>query len=100
MQKKFPGCEIVFDVVNSYFVKNKQDNIKKRFQKQYNLNKDLTFNFGIEKSNELMSWGEGIIFLDEWSFYDDVHEKFKFHFVDRIHERFRKTIFIVHYKLN
>ena len=99
LQKNFPGCEIVFDIVNSYYVKKKQDKIKKGFQTRYNLSKDVTYNFGIKKSNELMSWDEGIIFLDDWSFYDDAHEKIKFHVIDRIHEHLRKTIFIVHYKL-
>ena len=99
LQKTFPGCEIVFDIVNSYYVKKMQDKIKKAFQTRYNLSKDLTYHFGIRKSDELTSWGKGIIFLDDWSFYDDAHEKIKFHLMDRIHEHFRKTIFIVHYKL-
>jgi len=99
LQKNFPGSEIVFDVVNSYFVKKKHY-INKKFQKRYNLSKEITFNFGIARSNELMSWNTGIMFLDEWSFYDAPHKKIRFHFLDRIYERFRKTFFIVHYKLD
>ena len=101
LQKKFPGCEIVFDVVNSYYVKKlKRDKIKKRFQQRYNLGKDVSYNFGIKESNDLENWGEGIAFVDEWYFYKDSSYKLKFHILDRILESLNKPRWIVHYKLN
>ena len=101
LQKNFPGCEIVFDVINSYYVEKKvQDKIKKKFETKITLDKDVNYYFGIKKSNELMTWGKGIIFLDETSIYDQPHDKIKYYIYNRIYEHFRKTIFIVHYKLN
>lgn len=101
LQKNFPGCEIVCDITNSYLIKNlTKDRIKKKYQTRFNVGKDITYYFGIKKADELMSWGKGIIFLDERSFFDEPHEKIKFYTIGRILEHIRKTSFIVHYKLN
>lgn len=100
LQKNFPGCELVFDVVNSYYVeKLKKDKVKRKFQKQYNLGEDVSYNFGIKESDELEKWNERITFLDDWCIYEDSNHKLKFHILDRILESIKKSRWIVHYKL-
>jgi len=101
IQKKFPGCELVCEVVNVYIVKMLKRKIwKKKFQRDYHLGKDATFHFGIKDGNEFEQWNEGITFLDEWTFFDDAENKLGWmNFFGRF-EKMKKALWIVHYQLH
>jgi methyltransferase (TIGR00027 family) len=100
LQKKFHGCEVVFDVTSTY-MKKKQNNrlFNAYFKFMTGLDQDVNINFGIKKSQEISSWNDGIELLDEWSFFDTKIEKLKFFKLYKFLESVRRTDWIVHYKL-
>ncbi len=100
LQKKFPGCEVAFDVT-SMCMKRKQNNrlFNAYFKFMTGLNQDVNINFGIKKSQEISSWNDGIELLDEWSFFDREIEKLKFFKLYKFLESVRRTDWIVRYKL-
>jgi hypothetical protein len=79
--------------------------MKRRFwrrmmQRKARFRQDTAFNFGIKNSNELENWGSGIQLLDDWFYLAQPEKKlgwirFLGHF-----NFFRKTQWIVHYRLN
>ena len=101
LQQNFPGCHLVSEMANIFIVKTLKRKIwRKKFQRDFHLGKDATFNFGIKESQELEGWNEGIEFLDEWTYFDDIDNKLGWiNYLGRI-EKFRKTQWIVHYRLN
>ncbi len=100
LQKKFHGCEVVFDVTSTC-MKKKQNNrlFNAYFKFMTGLDQDVNINFGIKKSQEISSWNDGIELLDEWSFFDTKIEKLKFFKLYKFLESVRRTDWIVHYKL-
>ncbi|MCX6005468.1 MAG: class I SAM-dependent methyltransferase, partial [Chloroflexi bacterium] len=101
LQKQFPGSELACEVVNDLWLRKPMKaflNVK--MQKQFHLGRGATFNFGIKDSKEMESWGSGIKFLDDWSYFDSHEKKLGWlQFLGKI-EAFRKTQWTVHYKLN
>jgi O-methyltransferase involved in polyketide biosynthesis len=100
LQKKFPGSELICEVTNAYVVNMLKRKIwKKKFQRDNNLGKDATFHFGIKNSNEFETWNNGIMFLDEWTYFDETNNKLGWmNFFGRF-EKMRKALWIVHYQL-
>ena len=101
LQKNFPGCDIVCEVVNVYIVKMLKRTIwKKKFQRDNHLGKDVTFHFGGQDGKEFEKWNEGITFLDEWTYFDDKDNKLGWmNFFGRF-EKMKKALWIVHYQLH
>ena len=101
LQQNFPGCYLVSEMASIFIIKTLKKRIwKKKFQRDFHLGKDAIFNFGIKESQELEKWNEGIEFLDEWTYFDDKENKLGWiNYLGRI-EKFRKTQWIVHYRLN
>ena len=101
LQQNFPGCHLISEMANIFIIKTLKRKIwRKKFQRDFHLGKDATFNFGIKESQELEGWNEGIEFLDEWTYFDDIDNKLGWiNYLGRI-EKFRKTQWIIHYRLN
>ena len=100
LQKLFPSCELVAEVANSYIVNVLKHKIwKKKFQQDFYLGKEATFNFGISESTDFEKWGDGIRFLDDWTYFDEPIKKLG---LIRFFGRFnwvRKAQWIVRYRL-
>jgi O-methyltransferase involved in polyketide biosynthesis len=101
LQHNFPGCHLVSEMANTFIIKTLKRKIwRKKFQRDFYLGKDATFIFGIKDSRDLELWNKGVEFLDEWTYFDDKENKLGWiNYLGRI-EKFRKTQWIVHYKLN
>jgi methyltransferase (TIGR00027 family) len=101
LQKQFPGSELVCEVVNDRWLKKSMKvylNFKMR--RQLYLGKDATFKSGLKNSEEMENWGNGIKFVDEWSYFDSHDKKLGWlQFMGKM-ESFRKVQWTVHYKLN
>lgn len=101
LQKTFPGCEIACEFANAYVIKMLKRKIwKKKFQRDYHFGKDTTFNFGIDDSRDLENWNQGIIFLDEWTYFDDKEKKLGWMNIFGRSKKLSKTQWIVYYQLN
>jgi methyltransferase (TIGR00027 family) len=101
LQKKFPGCEVAFDVTST-FTKRKQNNrlFNAYFKFMTGLDQTVNIKFGIKKSQEISSWNDSIELLDEWNFFDKEIDKLKFFKLYKFLESVRKSDWIIHYKLN
>ena len=101
LQEKFPGCHLVGEMANTFIIKILKRKIwRKKFQRDFYLGEDATFHFGIKESRDLEKWDEGIEFLDEWTYFDENEEKLGWINLFGKIEKFKKTQWIVHYKLN
>jgi methyltransferase (TIGR00027 family) len=100
LQSQFPGCELVCEVANSFWLKPPlRSMVNFKFQRQLHLGKDAAFNFGIRNAREMEQWNSGIELLDEWSYLDEPEPKIGWFRLLRYVELFRKTQWTVHYKL-
>ncbi len=101
LQARFPGSELVCEVVNERWLKGAAGRILRfKLQKEAKLGGNADFQFGIPDGRALESWNPGIQFLDEWSYFDSMHPKLgslkwfgKLSFL-------RKVQWTVHYHLN
>lgn len=101
IQKKFPGCELVCEVENTFVINTlKKAHWRKKFQQDHHLGPDAIMYFGIQNGTDLESWSQGIKFLDEWTVFDDYEKKLGWMNIFSFSKRLRKAQWIVHYKLN
>jgi len=100
LQHRFPGCELVCEVENTFVIETlKKERWKRKVQRDYHLGADVTLHFGIRDGRGLESWGGGIRFLDEWTVFDDHEKKLGWMNLFRFSKRLRKAQWIVHYQL-
>ena len=101
LQQKFPGCELVCEVENTFVINTlKKERWRKKFQRDHHLGPDAILYFGIQNGADLESWGQGIKFLDEWTVFDDHEKKLGWMNLFSFSKRLRKAQWIVHYRLN
>jgi O-methyltransferase involved in polyketide biosynthesis len=101
IQEKFPGSELVCEVVNSLWLGSLLKKILDyKIQRQVHLGKDAMFRSGIHDSREMEQWHRGIQFLDEWSYFDSDEEKLGWLKFLKHLEFIRKTQWTVHYRLH
>jgi O-methyltransferase involved in polyketide biosynthesis len=100
MQQQFPGCELVCEVENTFVINVlKKERWKRKFQRDYHLGPDVILYFGIRAGKDFESWGQGIVFLDEWTVFDDHEKKLGWMNLFAFSKRLRKSQWIVHYQL-
>jgi O-methyltransferase involved in polyketide biosynthesis len=96
----FPGCELVCEVTNKYWVKKMQSgHYRRKFQRKLYLDEEAAFTFGIGSSREFEEWSSGIKFLDEWTYFDDKEPKLGWYNLFGKVELLRKVQWTAHYKL-
>lgn len=100
LQQRFPGSELVCEVVNERWLKGAAGTMLKfKLQKQAKIGGDASFQFGIPDGRALESWSPGIRFLDEWSYFDSQHPKLgALKWLGRL-QLFRMVQWTVHYCL-
>jgi len=90
--KHFPGCELVCDAHTPFVIW--ADNLHLAFAKV-----KARMHWSIKQGKEVEGWGEGIILLDEWNYYeDDVSQLKAFRWV-RMIPTLAKSSGIFHYRL-
>ena len=101
LQEMFPGCEVVCEVAALFLVNMmKRPFWRNMMQRKARFGQDTAFNFGIKNSNDMESWNFGIHLLDDWFYLAQPEKKLGWmKFLGRF-KFFRKTQWIVHYKLN
>jgi len=101
IQERFPGTELVCEVVNSlYLNKFWQPMVKRKMQRGAGLGKDAVFKFGIPNSRAMEEWGAGIEFLGDWFYFDSDHPKLGWLRWFKSSKLFRQSQWTVHYRLN
>ena len=101
LQSRFPGSELVCEVFNDLLLKGALKGLVNfKMRKELHLGKDATFHFGIRGGREMEEWNPGIMFLDDWSYFDSKEAKLGWlRLLGRV-GLFRKTQWTVHYRLD
>ncbi len=101
LQEMFPGCELVCEVAALFLVKMmKRPFWRRMMQRKARFGKDISFNFGIKNSNDMENWNSGIHLMDDLFYLSQSEKKLGWmRFLGRF-KFFRKTQWVVHYKLN
>ncbi len=100
MQRRFPGSELVCEVVSALFTRKPWDRlVAMKLNQQLGVGKDAGFTFGIHNSHELESWHPGIKYLGEWSYFDSGSDRLGL--LGRIGKMkfMRKVQYTIHYQL-
>jgi methyltransferase (TIGR00027 family) len=72
LQLRFPGSELVFETVNSAWLKPTLKWIVNfKMQRELGLGRGTEYQFGIRDGHELEEWGPGIRLLEEWTYLDE-----------------------------
>jgi methyltransferase (TIGR00027 family) len=101
LQTRFPGSELVCEVVTAFFTRKPWDwMVALKLNQQQGVGKGAAFTFGIRNSRELETWHPGIEFLDDWSYFDTHHPRLGW--VGRMGKmKFMRNVqYTIHYRLN
>jgi len=100
LRRRFAGSELVCEVFNRFWLREPWKHwIERKMQRRLSFSADAVFQSGLEDSNEMESWADGIRLLDDWAYYDDQEPKLGPLNVMRHVAFFRKMQWTVHYRL-
>jgi O-methyltransferase involved in polyketide biosynthesis len=102
LQSRFPGSELVCEVVTTFFtLKPWNWMVALKMNQQLGVGKKAVFSFGVWNSRELETWHSGIEYLDDWSYFDTRHPRLGWvGMVGRILKFMRNIQYTVHYRLH
>lgn len=101
LQARFPGSELVCEVVNKRVLRPLMKTMLHMKMRQGNkIGENADFHFGIDDGREMESWHEGIKFLDEWSYFETNHPRLGWLRLFRKNRTFLRTQWTVHYLLS
>ena len=100
LTKRFPGSELVCEVVNKKWLSGIFRRILEfKLRRELHLGDNITYHSGLAHSREMEGWDPGIMFLDDWSYLDSYQNHLAWLKFFR-HVRFiRYTQWTVHYRL-
>lgn len=100
LAKRFPGSELVCEVVNSRWLRGPLKRILNyKLQKQLHFGREASYRSGLSHTREMEEWGPGIRFLDDWSYLDSYDKRLGWLRVFRNIGFMRYTQWTVHYRL-
>ena len=100
LRRRFPGSELVCEVFNNLWLRPRMKPIvDRKLQRQFAFGDDNTFQSGLDDSDDMEAWADGIHLLDEWSYFDDGEPKLGALNLMRHVPILRKTQWTVHYGL-
>jgi methyltransferase (TIGR00027 family) len=100
LHARYPGAELVAEVANRSTVRMMQSRLGRgKFRRQFGLTEDVVYQFGIDDSRELESWAPGIMFLDDWTYFDESEPKLGWMRLFARWPLFRQAQWTVHYRL-
>lgn len=100
LRDRFPGSELVCEVVNQRWINPSfKPMVKRKMQGSARLGADAEFQFGVKDSDDFEKWGADIKLLDEWSYFASGHPKLGWVSIFKRFKLFTKTQYTVHYCL-
>jgi O-methyltransferase involved in polyketide biosynthesis len=101
MQARFPGSELVCEVVTAIFTRSPWNRmVALKLNTQMGVGKGAAFTFGVRNSRELETWHTGIEYLDDWSYFDTRHPRLGWVGVLGKMKAMRNVQYTVHYRLH
>lgn len=99
LQSRFPGSELVCEVVTEFFTRKPWNRMVAMKLNQHGVGKNASFTFGIKNYREMESWHPGIEYLDHWSYFDSNHPRLgRIGLLGKI-KFMRNVQYTVHYRL-
>jgi methyltransferase (TIGR00027 family) len=100
LQARFPGAELVCEVVTAFFTRSPWDRlVSLKLNQHLGVGKGAAFTFGIPNSRALESWHAGIEYLDDWSYFDTRHPRLGWVGMLGKLKLMRNVQYTVHYRL-
>lgn len=100
LYQRFPGSELVAEVVNNRVVKMMQSCLGRgKFRREFGLSADVVYQCGLDASRDLESWSPGIVFLEDWTYFDEPEPKLGWMRWFAKWPLFRWAQWTVHYRL-
>jgi len=101
LQSRFPGSELVCEVVTEFFTRKPWNRmVALKLNQQLGVGKGAAFTFGVRNSRELETWHSGIQYLDDWSYFDTRHPRLGWVGTMGKMKFMRSVQYTVHYRLN
>lgn len=101
LQFRFPGSELVCEVVTSLFTRSPWNRlVALKMNRQLGVGKSAAFTFGLRNSREMETWHAGIKYLDDWSYFDSRHPRLGWVGTMSNIKFMRNVQYSVHYRLN
>ncbi len=101
LQSRFPGSELVCEVVTALFTRKPWNSmVARKMNRQLGVGKGAAFTFGIRNSREMETWHSGIEYLDDWSYFDTRHPRLEWVGTMGKMKFMRNVQYTVHYRLN
>ena len=101
LQARFPGSELLCEVFNANWLQGwRQRVVQNKLQNSMAMGAGAMFQSGLRDSDEMEQWGEGLQFLDDWTYFDENEPKLGPIRLLRHWEALRKSQWVVHYRLN
>lgn len=101
LQRRFPSCEIVFELFNDFWLRSwRKPILKAILHRKLKFGKNAWMTFGMRDAKSIEKWSKGFEFLEEWSYFDSNHKKIG---IARVLGRIpilRRTLWTVHYRLS
>ena len=100
LQTRFPGSELVCEVVNQRWLSPMMRTmLHAKLRQGSKIGESADFHFGLNDGREMETWHAGIQFLDEWCYFETNHPKLGWLRVFRKSKLFLRTQWTVHYLL-
>lgn len=97
---RFPGAELVAEVAHRKIVRMMRSPWGRgKFKRQFGLSENVVYGFGLEDSREIESWAPGLVFLDDWTYFDDGDAKLGWMRPFGRWSLFSRAQWTVHYRL-
>ncbi len=101
LQSRFPGSELVCEVVTALFTHKPWNRmVALKLNQQLGVGKGAAFTFGIRNSRDLETWHSGIEYLDDWSYFDTRHPRLGWVGTMGKIRFMRKVQYTIHYRLH
>ena len=100
LAERFAGSEIVADVFHARWLRPPWRGwANRKMQRQLHMPPDAAFHFGLDSPAEMTAWHPQLIFLDEWSFFDDNESKLGWMRLFRHIHWLRRIQYVVRYQV-
>ncbi len=97
----FPGAELVCEVVSKSTIKRMKAGWgRRKFRRNFHLEEDVVFIFGVDGAREMENWNPKIQFLDEWTYFDDREKKLGWFKLFGHFKSFKYAQWTAHYKFS
>jgi methyltransferase (TIGR00027 family) len=101
LQSRFPGSELVCEVVNQQWVQGIYKKMAAaKMKNRLDIGEGAEFLSGLSHPTEMEKWHKGIRFIEQWSYFDSNHKKIGLLNIFARWPLFRNVQYTVHYRLD